>query len=210
MFKKVGTAILLAALFPSASAHAQAYGHYTGAETVPMGGHLFGGYVQVSEGFLGLSGQLRLSFYPSVDFGFQGGLTRTDASPGNEVTTLRVGTDLKVQVSMAQDYDMALGGALGVETGDNIHLLTVGPTFTLSRGFGNPAGAGVTPYAGVGLLFTDADILDQQSTDLAIPFRFGAEFRLSPEIRLVGEVQLRASDPYTDGVSIVTGVNLPF
>ena len=210
MFKKVGTAILVAALFPSASAHAQAYGQYTGAETVVMGGHLVGGYVQVSEGFLGLSGQLRLSFYPNIDFGFQGGLTRTDTAPGGEVTTLRVGTDIKFQVAKSREVDMALGGALGVETGDNVHLLTVGPTFTVSRAFGNSAGAGVTPYAGVGLLFTNADILDQQSSDMAIPFRFGAEFRLSQEIRLLGELQLRASDPYTDGMAIVTGVNLPF
>ena len=210
MFRKLRLAVsLVAVLVQAAPAHAQAYGHYTGAECVPMGGHLVGGYLQLGDAFLGLSGQLRLSFYPNVDFGFQGGLTRTNPGLG-EVTTLRVGSDIKFQVVKGQGMDVALGGALGIETGDNVHLLTVGPTVTFSRVFGNPGGVGLTPYGGVGLLFTNADILNQQSQDLGLPFRFGAEFRFAPEIRLLGEVQLRASDPYTDGLSFVTGVNLPF
>lgn len=207
---KLGTALLLLGLMaPSVPAHAQAFGHYTGAEVVPMGGHLFGGYVQASEGLLGLSSQLRLSFYPNIDFGFQGGLTRTDYGAG-DVMTVQLGTDIKFQITKGRSVSLALGGALGVETGDNVHLLSVGPTFTASHVFGNPAGAGISPYAGVALLYTDADLLDQQSQDVTMPFRLGADFRLAPEIRIMSEIQLRANDPYSDSFAFITGVNLPF
>jgi len=189
--------------------HAQAYGQFTAADCVPMGGHLFGGYLHASENFLGLLAQLRLSFYPNVDFGFQGGLTRTDLG-SQDVTTLRVGGDLKCQVAKGGAMDVAIGAALGVETGDNIHLLTLGPSVTVSHSFGKAGGAGVTPYGGLGLMFTNADIFDRQTTDFAIPFRFGAEFRLAPELRLLAELQLRASDQYSDDFAFVTGVNLPF
>lgn len=199
-------AVLMALAHPS---HAQTYGQFTTAECVPMGGHMFGGYLNASENFLGLMAQLRLSFYPNVDFGFQGGLTRTDLGT-QDITTLRVGADLKCQVAKGGSMDVAIGGALGVETGDNIHLLTLGPTVTVSRSFGNPTGGGVTPYGGLGLLFTNADIFDHQTTDFAVPFRLGAEFRIAPELRLLGELQLRASDQYSDDVAFVTGVNLPF
>jgi hypothetical protein len=205
---RIGLLIVAVCLAPR-PAGAQAYGQFTGAECVPMGGHLFGGYVEASSNTLGLLAQLRLSFYPHVDFGFLGGLTRTDIGDGN-VTTLRLGTDLKCQVVHAGPADLSLGGALGVETGDNIHLLTVGPTVVASRAYGPPTGAGITPYAGLGLLFTNAEIHKHESTDFSIPFRFGAEFRLAPEVRLMAELQLRASDEINDDVYFVTGVNLPF
>jgi hypothetical protein len=204
--KVVLTVVLLAQARPS---FAQTYGQFTPAQGVPMSGHLFGGYLQASENFLGLMAQLRLSFYPNIDFGFQGGLTRTDVG-SHDITTLRVGGDLKCQVVRGKPMDVAIGAALGVETGDNIHLLTLGPTVTVSRSFGKADGVGITPYAGLGLLFTNADLFDHQSTDFAVPFRFGTEFRLAPELRLLGEVQLRSSDQYSDEFAFVTGVNLPF
>ena len=71
-------------------------------------------------------------------------------------------------------------------------------------------GGGVTPYAGFALLFSNVDIGDRQEADFSIPFSFGAEFKLSPEIKLVGEIQLRANDEINDDFSFVTGVNLPF
>ena len=209
---KVRTALfLMAVLAPAAPARAQVFGHYTGADCVPMSGHLFGGYVQASDGLLGLSSQLRLSFYPNIDFGFQGGLVRSDqGGGGDDVVTVQLGTDVKFQIKKGPGVALALGGAFGVETGDNVHLMSLGPTFTASYALGNQAGAGVTPYAGVVLLFTDADIQDQQSQDVTLPFRLGADFRLSPEIRIVAEMQLRANDPYADSFGFVTGVNLPF
>jgi hypothetical protein len=195
-------------LFPAAS-RAQVYGQFTGAETLPMGGHLFGGYLHASQDLLGVVAQLRLSFYPNVDFGFHGGLTRIEFSSGDR-TTLRLGGDLKVQIVKGEAFDLSAGGAVGVETGDEISILTLGPTVVVSRTFAMGAGGGVIPYGGVGLLFSNLDIGDSQDTDFSIPFRFGSEFRLSPEVRLVGEIQLRASDQFNNNFAFVTGVNLPF
>ena len=201
---------LLAAGAVSASpARAQVYGQYTSADVVPVNGHLFGGYVHASNGFLGLLAQLRMSFYPSVDFGFQGGLTRISL-PGGDVTSLRIGGDLKAQVIHGSSGDISVGGALGVETGDHLHILTLGPTVVVSRSFGAANGSGVTPYGGVGILFSNVEIGSRQFTDFSLPFRAGAEFRLAPEVRLCAELQLRASDEVNDDFGFVTGVNLPF
>src|SRR4029077_6858714 len=65
--------VLLLAATPALvrPAAAQVWGQYTSAETVPVNGHMFGGYLHASSNFLGLLAQLRLSFYPNVDFGFQ-------------------------------------------------------------------------------------------------------------------------------------------
>jgi hypothetical protein len=203
--------ILLAALLLLAPrpSRAQIHGQFMGAETVPMSGHLFGAYIQASEDFLGLLAQLRLSFYPDVDFGFQGGLTRIKVGSA-DFTTVRVGGDIRYQMIKGQRLDMAVGGALAIETGDDISVLTLGPSVVLSRTFPIGTGAGVIPYGGVGLFFSNADVLGTESTDFSVPFRFGAEFRFSQEIRLTGELQLRASDSVNDDIAFVTGVNLPF
>lgn len=197
------------ALIASRPASAQVYGQYTGAECVPMGGHLFGGYLHASRDFLGLLTQLRLSFYPNVDFGFHGGLTRISLT-GGDITTLRVGSDIKFQITHAKPVELALGGALGVETGDHLHLLTLGPTLVASHTFATGSGAGITPYAGVGLLFTNAEVQGREFTDFSMPFRLGAEARLAPEVRLTAELQLRTSDEVNDDIGFATGVNLPF
>lgn len=201
----VAAALLLA---PGA-ARAQVYGQLSSAGTIPTGGHLFGAYLQASEDMLGLLAQLRLSFYPNVDFGFHGGLTRIDVGTTDR-TTLRVGGDLKVWMVKGAAVDLAAGGALGVETGDELSILTIGPTVVASRTIAMGSRGGITPYAGVGLLFSNIDVGDSQETDFSLPFRFGAEFRLSPEVHLVGELQLRASDQFNDDIGFVTGVNLPF
>lgn len=190
-------------------AAAQVYGQYTSAEIVPVNGHMFGGYVHASNDFLGLLAQLRLSFYPNVDFGFHGGLTRISLA-GGDVTSLRIGGDLKAQVAHSTQGDIAIGGALGIETGDHLHVLTVGPTVVVSRTFGTSSGAGITPYGGLGLLFSNVEIDDRQFTDFSMPIRAGAEFRLAPEVRLCAELQLRVSDEVNDDFGFVTGVNLPF
>jgi hypothetical protein len=190
-------------------AEAQVYGQYTSAEVVPVNGHLFGGYIHASNDFLGLLAQLRLSFYPHLEFGFQGGLTRISLA-GGDVTSLRIGGDLKAQVMHSSSGDVAVGGALGIETGDQLHVLTLGPTVVVSRTFGAATGAGITPYGGVGFLFSNIEIGTRQFTDFSLPFRAGAEFRLAPEVRLCAELQLRASDEVNDDFGFVTGVNLPF
>ena len=208
--KRLALVLLLAAgAVLARPAGAQVYGQYTSAEVVTVNGHVFGGYVHASNNFLGLLAQLRLSFYPNVDFGFQGGLTRISLA-GGDVTTLRIGGDLKALVAHSSSGDIAVGGALGIDTGDHLHVLTIGPTVVASRTFGSASGAGITPYGGLGLLFSNVEIGSRQFTDFSLPFRAGAEFRLAPEVRLCAELQLRVSDEVNDDFGFVTGVNLPF
>jgi hypothetical protein len=202
-------AMLAAMLVFPATARAQIYGQFTGAETIPSGGHVFGAYVHASENLFGLVSQLRLSFYPNVDFGFQGGLNRVQVGT-NDQTTLRIGGDVKFLISKGGLFDLSAGGALGVETGDGISILTIGPSVVVSRTFPMGSGGGITPYGSLGMFFSNEDIGDSGNSDFAVPFRFGSEFKLSPEIKLVGEIQLRAGDEINDDFSFVTGVNLPF
>lgn len=191
---------------------AQVYGQFTSAETLPVNGHLFGAYLQASENVVGLFSQLRLSFYPDVDFGFHGGLNRID-SGGSDITTLRLGGDFKYQAVHAGaslPLDLAVGGALGVETGDHINVLSVGPTAVVSRNLQVGSNGAVTPYAGLGLLFGNLNVRGAQEADFSIPLRFGSEFRLAPELRISAELQLRLGDAFNDDIGFVTGVNLPF
>ncbi len=213
MTKLLATALiaLATAAFP-VLACAQVFGQYTSAETLPVNGHLLGAYLNASENFFGLLTQLRLSFYPDLDFGFQGGLTRIDLQ-GSQATTLRLGADFKyLAVRMQQGFpvDLAVGAALGVETGDNISVLTMGPSLVASRTLALGSSARVTPFVGVGMLFANLDVLDHESTDFSLPFRLGSEFRLSQELRLAAEFQFRVKDDFNDDISFVTGVNLPF
>ena len=204
-------AVFVAAIlaFSPVAARAQVYGQFTGAETVPMGGHVFGAYLHASGDIFGVLGQLRLSFYPNVDFGFHGGLTRIQFG-SDDRTTLRLGGDVKFQLLKGVPLDLSAGGAVGVETGDEISVLSVGPTMVASRTFPVGALGGITPYAGLGLLFSNVDVRNNQTTDFSIPFRFGSELKLSTELKLVAEIQLRANDEVNDDFSFVTGVNLPF
>lgn len=204
----LAAAVLLGA---TPAANAQVWGQYSGAETVPMNGHMFGAYLNSSENVVGLSAQLRLSFYPGVDFGFQGGLTRVDVGDGDR-TTLRLGTDLKVGVAHVSEtlpVDIAAGGALGVESGDDWQVLTVGPQLVASRLLGG-ADRGATVFAGVGFMFSNLDVGDESSTDFSVPVRTGAEWRVAPDVRLTGELQLRLGDDFNDDLGFSVGVNLPF
>lgn len=202
-------AIAIAALTIATPARAQVFGQFTGAATLPVNRHLFGGYLTASENVVGGLVQLRLSFYPDVDFGFQGGLTRFDrGAAGANLSTLRLGTDLRWQTlkqAAGANVDLALGGALGVETGDDFKVVTVGPTAVASRALGP-----LSPYAGLGILFASVDAFGIRDTDVSIPLRLGTEARLAPEFRITVELQLYVSDRYNDDVGFATGVNLPF
>ena len=103
-------ACALALALPRA-ASAQVFGQFIGATPLPVNAHLFGAYLQSSENVLGLLGQLRLSFYPGVDFGFAGGFARQDFKGGNR-TTLRLGTDHKYQV-VAPSPEYPYAGSIG-------------------------------------------------------------------------------------------------
>ena len=213
ILKSLAAALLLAggAAGLAATASAQVFGQLTTAEVLPLSGHMVGAYAHFSSNSFGLLSQLRLSLYPGIDFGFMGGLTRTDQLD-SETTTLRMGADVKFAVAKAGDLspvDLAIGGALGIETGNDISVQTLGPVVVASRAF--PVGtAAAAPYLGLGLLFSNIDIDNFEDADFAFPIRAGCEFRFAPEFRVGAELQLRVGDEFNDDVAFVTGVNLPF
>lgn len=207
----VPLALALSTLALAAPAGAQVYGQFTGAATVPVGSRLFGGYVLSSENTLGMLAQLRLSFYPNVDFGFHGGIARQDF-PAGDRTTIRLGTGMKVKLSdstAALPLTLAIAGDLGIETGDDYNQLVVAPSIIVSRTFGTGSGA-LTPYARIGLAIARVDLGDVDDSDLSIPLRFGADFQVAQQLRLVAELQLNLSDSHGDDVGLGAGINIPF
>lgn len=206
-------ALLLAALIlPAASAHASALGEFAGARPIPVNGRLFGAYLQASENTFGVLAQLRLSFYPGLDFGFQGGLTRLNYVGGDR-TTLRVGTDLKFIVLQAGErspVDVSIGGALGIVNGDSYNILTVGPSAVASRTYPFSTASSVTPYVGLGILFSRIDIGAANDTDVSLPLRVGATLSAIPGVDLMGEIEFRLSDVINDNTGFALGANVPF
>jgi hypothetical protein len=210
----LAAALLMAALGAAMPARAQVFGQFTSAETVPINGHLFGAYLNASENVIGGLAQLRLSFYPDVDFGFHGGLTQLDpGGPSATLTTLRVGGDLRWQVAHAaqgSSMDVAVGGALGVETADDVKVVSLGPSVVASRPLSVGDSRGIVPYAGLALLFSSRDAFGVEDSDISVPLRLGMEARLAAEFRIVAELQLFIADRYNDDVGFAAGVNLPF
>ncbi|HTO92694.1 MAG TPA: hypothetical protein VMJ70_16300 [Candidatus Sulfotelmatobacter sp.] len=209
--KNLRLAALAAGLLLATRAEAQLPSPYTGAAILPVDGHVFGGYVPISQNVVGLLGQLRLSFYPGVDFGFQGGLSRMDRDQGNR-TLVQVGTDVKVALLRAGDqqpFDIAAGGGLGIHVGDNYSALTLGPTIVASRSWHRGATGEISPYVGLGFAFSSVNS-DQTRTDFSTPLRVGSEFGLSPVARIVTEFEFRLGDDFNDDVGFSAGVNLPF
>ncbi len=190
----------------------QAFGQFTGAQTLEVNGRLAGGYLQSSSNVLGLLAQLRLSFYPGIDFGFQGGFAR-QSFKGGDRTTLRLGTDLKYQIvqpTTEYPYSIALDGALGVESGDHWNVISVGPNVVGSRAFPGNGDLSFTPFVSAGLLFTNINVASLNESDVSVPLRIGSELRLNPSITLTGELQLRLSDDFNDDVGFSVGVSSLF
>jgi hypothetical protein len=209
--KRLSLAALLGGLLIATGARAQLPSPYAGATVLPVNGHVFGGYVPFSSNVVGLLGQLRLSFYPGVDFGFQGGLQRMDRDQGNR-TLLQLGTDVKVALihaSDAQPFELSAGGGLGVRVGDNISELSLGPTVVASRSWHRGETGEISPYVGLGFAFSSLGG-NQSKTDFSTPLRIGSEFGLSPVARLVTEFEFRLGDELNDDVAFSAGVNMPF
>lgn len=205
-------ALAAAGIAVALPARAQTFGQFTSAEIIPTNGRLFGAYVVASENVASLLGHLRLSFYPGVDFGFQGGLSRQDFSSGDR-TTLRLGTDLKIAVrrqSEAQPVAISIGGGLSVETGDDFSVLSVGPTAVVSRAFATGERTSISPYVGLGIAFTNIDVGDANDTDVSVPLRVGADFGVMPGMSLMGELQFQLGDAFNDDFGFSAGVNMPF
>jgi len=159
MKRMIPAAAVLAALFAASPATAQVFGQLTSAEILPLNGHLAGFYLNASDNALGGLAQLRLSLYPGIDFGFQGGLQRV-AWQGTDRTTLRLGGDLRTAIAHSGEgfpFDIALGGGLGVETSDNYHVLTLMPCGVVGRSYGVGQNGSISPYLGLGISFANVD-----------------------------------------------------
>ena len=205
-------AMLLAGLACTVPAAAQVFGQYTPADVLAVNARAFGAYVDFSENAAGLLAQLRLSFYPNVDFGFQGGLTRLDLG-GSTKSTLRLGSDLRIAVARAGErfpVDVAAGGALGVETTDQYTSLRLGPSVVASRALPLAGAAAIAPYVGAMLCFANVTHDGESETDFSAPVRLGAELRAIPGVRIAAELQLRLGDDFDDDVAFAAGVNMPF
>jgi hypothetical protein len=205
-------AIIAAALFSAGPVGAQVFGQFTSAEILPINSHEAGFYLDASDNVLGGLAQLRMSLYPGVDFGFQGGLQRVTWQ-GTDRATLRLGGDLRAAVAHSGEgfpLDIAAGGALGVETSDDYHVLTLMPTAVMSRSFGVGQNGSIAPYLGLGISFANVDAGATRQTFLSLPMRLGADFRVMPGMSLSAEMQFPVGDGFNESFGVVTGVNLPF
>ena len=193
-------------------ARSQSLGQFGGAATLPMNAHTFGTYVDATSHEVGFITALRMSFYPNVDFGFQGGLKRLDydSPDGN---ALRLGTDIKFGGPRQRNgfpVDLAFGAGLGVDTGDNLSTLTIGPSVIASRGFASGSSAVIEPYASFGIVYSSVNSNGQDDTGTQFPLRLGAEFRFAPEMRFVLEYQHYEGTRLGDRDAFSLGATFPF
>src|SRR5262249_35116920 len=162
---------------------AQVHGIFNDAKVVPVNGHLGGAYLQFDQSSAALMGQLRLSFYPNLDFGFLGGLSRIDVND-NTQTTVRLSGDFRGQIftqSANFPVNMTLGAALGVETADDFTILSLGPTAVASRQLDSRAQW--VGYGGASILISRLSRSNNGSTtDTPLPLRAGPAFLPHPHL----------------------------
>jgi hypothetical protein len=208
-------ALFVTSLAPAPAARAQVFGQYAPAEILPVNARLGGAYVNFSKSVIGALGQLRLSFYPNVDFGFQGGLARIDleTAPRTTRTALRLGADVRFGVAKAtatRPVDIAVGAGLGVDTSDKYSVFRIGPSVVASHAFALSSNASVAPYVGTMLCFANWDTDRANGPDFSVPFRLGADLRAIPGLRITAEFQLLLADDYGDRTAFSAGANFPF
>ena len=123
----------------AAPTFAQVHGALSEARVVPVNARLGAAYLQFDKSSATLMGQLRLSFYPNLDFGFLGGLSRIDLGD-NTRTSVRLAGDFRGQMATqgsAFPVNIVLGGTIGVESADDFTILSVGPLAVASRQLDN-------------------------------------------------------------------------
>ena len=211
MKRSLAAAALALALACAASpALAQVYGIQNDAKVVPMNGHLGGGYLQFDKSSATLMGQLRLSLYPNMDFGFVGGLSRIDIENDNQ-TSVRLATDFRGQITnQSADFPVSitLGAAIALESADGFSLLSVGPTAAASRVL-DQANQWTATF-GASLLLSRSEINGDRNTDTSLPLRLGLQYAPNPDIRIMSEAQVGVSDEIRDDFSFMLGVLFPF
>lgn len=208
LFAMAALALALAA----APVGAQVFGQLTPAQPIPLDTRLGGAFLSFTKSESELLGQLRMSFHPGVDFGFQGGLSRVSVNDVNR-TSVQLGGDVKAQVvrmGPSSPLDFSIGATIGVNSADDFTVLSVGPTVVLSRPVKLDERATLTPFAGAALLFSRSDLAVGNTNDVAVPIRFGAEYTPLPDFRLVAALQIGVSDEIRDDLKITLGANFPF
>jgi hypothetical protein len=105
---------------------------------------------------------------------------------------------------------VSLGAALGVETGDDVSVLTLGPTVVGSRTMAISQTVAWTPYASLGITYSKFSIGETDDNDTALPLRFGIDFKANAALDLVLEFQANMDDRLNDDTGLALGVNLPF
>jgi hypothetical protein len=187
-------------------------GQFGPAVPLAVDQHSFGVYALLAQHQAEALGQMRMSFYPGVDFGFQGGLRRFDTD-GPSRTAVELGGDLRTLIARRAGgaaADISVGGAIQLSSADHRSALSVGPTIAASRSYTLNGGSTLSPYAGFALLFTRTDSDGNNTTDLSCPLRGGLEYQPNAGLRLVTELQLPLSDPQGTHPKIVLGANFPF
>ena len=203
------TLLLAACARPAA---AQVAGQFGGATPIAVDSHVFGGYVGLAQHQYQVQTQLRLSFYPGIDFGFQGGMHHF-AETGSERNAIELGGDVRTLVARrgkSSLFDVSLGGAIAVSSADHYNVLSVGPTMGLSRTIKLSAGAEFVPYGGAALFYSRSDIGSENTTDISLPLRFGMEYRPNAGVRTELEFQVPLSDATGTHPKIMLGANFPF
>ncbi len=191
---------------------AQIFAQLTPAQPIPLDTRLGGGFLSFTKSESELLGQLRMSFHPGVDFGFQGGLSRVSVANVNR-TSVQLGGDVKAQVARmgpSSPLDFSIGAAIGVNSADDFTVLSMGPTLVMSRTVRIDERASVTPFAGAALLFSRSDLAAGNKTDVAVPLRFGLEYTPLPDFRVLAALQVGVSDEIRDDLKLTLGANFPF
>jgi hypothetical protein len=200
---------VLALIVCPAVARAQVFGQWTTARILPVNGHSFGTQLELSDHVAALMGNLRLSFYPNVDFGFQGGFTRTQIE-GSNIGTARLAADLKagaLRTTSGAPLDLAFGAFVGLESGDRLGRLVLGPSLVASRGFAVNGVERFIPYAGIQARYTQFSFHESQRNDFSLPLRLGCQFPVVQGFRAIGEVQFRLGDEIDDDVAFGLGMD---
>jgi len=202
--------IVALSLVATGPASAQVQGTLTTGRVLRPNEHLGGSYLSFDKSSATALGQLRMSFYPSIDFGFQGGLARIDVD-NNTRTSVKMGGDFRGQVATQAGgsiMDIALGAALGIESADELNQLSIGPQVTVSRTL--DMSSRWVAYGGAALLFTRIEMGLETNTDTSCPLRMGMEYSPNPYLRLLTEVQLAVSAEVRDDFAVTFGILFPF
>jgi hypothetical protein len=153
-----------------------------------MNSHVFGTYVDANSHEVGFVTMLRLSFYPDMDFGFQGGLKRLDYVDGSS-NALRLGADFKVAAARTRSgfpVDLSYGAGLGVDSGS------------------------LEPYASLGVAYASINTAGRDDTGIQWPFRLGAEYRFAPDLRFVMELREAYGTHFGDQSTWAIGTTFAF